>query len=226
MKPITHTQLCELATRWLKRPQSAGGPGCRIAFSEARSGHEGEIPDAIGFRYQGGHPLDGSTVVEVKVTRGDFLADRRKPHRNGDRVGLGRWRYYLCPQGVITPDDLPDGWGLLLVTSRGGIKAAAGPAAQLRYHNAKAAYGEYEKALLAMQFERSVEGELFLMTEMLSRVGDPEALNQRLRAAEGANQRILRDLDRRGEKIRALKTDLSNARFELNQVRKQIAGAA
>ena len=26
---------------------------------------------------------------------------------------MGAWRFYLCPPGVIQPDDLPEGWGLL-----------------------------------------------------------------------------------------------------------------
>lgn len=27
--------------------------------------------------------------------------------------GMGDWRFFLCPAGLILPEDLPAGWGLL-----------------------------------------------------------------------------------------------------------------
>jgi hypothetical protein len=67
----------------------------------------GEIPDAIGFK------SNCSIVVECKTSRSDFLADREKPFRLDPSEGLGDHRYFLCPEGVITPKDDLKGWGLL-----------------------------------------------------------------------------------------------------------------
>ena len=58
-----------------------------------------------------------SAVIEVKASHSDFLADKKKWWRSkeagdgGFQAGSRRW--FLCPEGVIKPDELPEGWGLL-----------------------------------------------------------------------------------------------------------------
>lgn len=52
-------------------------------------------------------------MVEVKVSRSDFLADKRKKFRGNPKPGVGDWRFYLSPEGVVNEEDLPEGWGLL-----------------------------------------------------------------------------------------------------------------
>ncbi len=54
---------------------------------------------------------DGTVLVECKVSRADFLADMAKPHRYSG--GVGNWRYYVAPEGVISPDELLAKWGLV-----------------------------------------------------------------------------------------------------------------
>lgn len=58
-----------------------------------------------------------SAVIEVKTSHADFLADRKKFSRSkeSEERGLqaGNRRWYLCPEGVIKPEELPEGWGLL-----------------------------------------------------------------------------------------------------------------
>lgn len=58
-----------------------------------------------------------TVIVEVKVSRSDFLADRKKRWRSDDAEKAcrqaGNLRWYLCPEGVIKPDELPEKWGLL-----------------------------------------------------------------------------------------------------------------
>ena len=124
MMKYTHDQLCDIAVSWLQRSFSAKGPGCNLAIKEIGAYSPGEIADAWGFRYD--RYVFGSVLVEVKVSRSDFLADANKPHRNGSELGVGTYRYYLCPEGVITLDELPHGWGLLWVNSRGHVKFMAG----------------------------------------------------------------------------------------------------
>lgn len=99
--PFTHDELVQRAERWLY-----SSARCNFAIMEPR-GHGLEIPDAIGWRY------DGSILVECKVTRADFRHDRKKPHREVPAIGLGKYRWFLCPRGLIKPDELPKHWGLL-----------------------------------------------------------------------------------------------------------------
>ena len=55
-----------------------------------------------------------TTVIEVKVSHPDFLRDREKPARKIDvEYQCGNLRWYLCPDGIIKPSELPEGWGLL-----------------------------------------------------------------------------------------------------------------
>jgi hypothetical protein len=98
---MTHSQLVERAVRWLR------AYGCGVVLSE-QACVSGEMPDAIGWK-QACH----SVLVECKVTRADFLADRAKPFRQKPEKGVGSERYYLTPPELITADELPTGWGLL-----------------------------------------------------------------------------------------------------------------
>lgn len=97
-----HSQLVELAVRWLRSSYR-----CGIVLSEQYCS-TGEVPDAIGWKGQ-----CRSVVVECKVSRADYLADAEKPFRKRSEDGLGSERYYLVPAGLIRVEELPDGWGLL-----------------------------------------------------------------------------------------------------------------
>jgi hypothetical protein len=100
-KPETaHSKLCRKALSFLNNHVK-----CQIAVSEMSC--SGEIPDAIGWRY------DRSLLIECKVSRADFLRNRVKESRMTPGKGLGNYRFYLCPEGVMQPDDLPEKWGLL-----------------------------------------------------------------------------------------------------------------
>jgi len=181
---FTHKNLTEIAVKWLKRSHSQGGPGCHVAVSECRSGWSDEIPDAIGFRAAGKN--DGSVIVEVKVSRSDFLADVKKPHRNGSVKGLGNWRYYLCPEGIIKPDEILDNWGLLYVNNRGHIKPIVGPMNENNYRKRM-------RLIESMWQESNVDGERFLLVKLLSRVGDPEELNTKYRELNNTVSQLTKD---------------------------------
>lgn len=98
---MTHSQLVEKAVRWLRSYR------CGVVLSE-QACTSGEMPDAIGWK-RASH----SVLVECKVTRADFLADRAKPFRLKPQYGVGCERFYLIPPGLINCDELPRGWGLL-----------------------------------------------------------------------------------------------------------------
>ena len=61
--------------------------------------------------------FNDSAVIEVKVSHSDFMADQKKWWRSNDAaitgMQAGTHRWYLCPEGIIKPEELPDKWGLL-----------------------------------------------------------------------------------------------------------------
>jgi hypothetical protein len=98
---MTHAQMVERAVRWLRWYR------CGVVLSEQACAN-GEMPDAIGWK-QASH----SVLVECKVTRADFLADRDKPFRKEPERGVGCERFYFTPPALVRPEELPIGWGLL-----------------------------------------------------------------------------------------------------------------
>jgi hypothetical protein len=99
---MTHAQLVRLAEQWLRRNYR-----CSIVLSE-QSCASGETPDVIGWKGK-----CRSMLIECKISRADFLADREKPFRLDATLGMGCERFYLTTPGLIEPDELPDKWGLL-----------------------------------------------------------------------------------------------------------------
>lgn len=73
------------------------------------SGCSAERADGILFR------LEGSTLIETKITRSDFKADAKKEFRSCGSKGIGQLRYYACPEDLIKPEELPEKWGLIYV---------------------------------------------------------------------------------------------------------------
>ena len=98
---MTHAQLVKVAEQWLRRYR------CGIVLSEQQCS-SGEMPDAIGWKSK-----CRSVVVECKISRADFLADRSKEWRVNPEIALGCERFYLSPRGMIRAEELPKGWGLL-----------------------------------------------------------------------------------------------------------------
>ena len=116
---MTHAQLVERAVRWLRSYR------CGVVLSE-QACISGEMPDALGWK-QACH----SVLVECKVTRADFLADRAKPFRVKPEKGVGSERFYLTPPGLIHSKELAPGWGLLELR-RGRVEMVQASAKNLR----------------------------------------------------------------------------------------------
>jgi hypothetical protein len=103
---MTHEKLVETAVKWLRRY------GCGIVLSE-QSCASGETPDAIGWK-RACH----SVLVECKLSRQDFAADREKPFRRSPQSGMGCERFYLAPGGMLNSQELAPGWGLLEIEGK------------------------------------------------------------------------------------------------------------
>lgn len=209
---LTHDNLTEIAVKWLQRPDSKNGPGCHLAVSECRSGWSGEIPDAIGWRTAG--YLDGSVVVEVKVSRSDFLADKNKPHRSGESLGLGNWRYYMCPEGLVQPDDLPPLWGLLWVNSRGHVKVKVGP--MLIEH-----YGQRTQAITDMRQDSDYDGERFILVKLFGRVGDVDEMNRKVKETLREKSRLFEERNKLTDELKKVRRESTMRRRMLELIRKE-----
>jgi len=104
---LNHAELCVIAVEWLYRKFD-----CGVVVSGRRRGVL-EMPDALGFLGR------DSVLVECKATRQDYRQDAKKLIRQQPELGMGKWRIYLAPPGVIDPDTLPSGWGLAEAERRG-----------------------------------------------------------------------------------------------------------
>ena len=97
---MTHDEIADFCADRLK------GRGYPLAFSNCTSAIHGEQPDVLGLNAYG-----RSIVVEVKVSRSDFFADKKKPWRK-DGCGMGDTRVYLTPKDLLSPCEIPFGWEL------------------------------------------------------------------------------------------------------------------
>lgn len=114
----THAQLISIAYKWVLKNESVG-----VAFKELNTNcSNGEYPDVIAFGAWG-----YSVLIEVKVSRSDFLSDKNKPFRKDPERGMGTRRFYCCPTGLIKESDLPDGWGLIYVNETGKATCVLNP---------------------------------------------------------------------------------------------------
>lgn len=104
MPALTHAQLVDRAERWLRNTHN-----CRVVLCELEAfTRYGEIPDVVAWIY------GESILVECKVSRRDFAVDQKKPFRRSDInavPGIGSWRLYLTPTGLLDGMEIPDGWG-------------------------------------------------------------------------------------------------------------------
>lgn len=101
LENITHDGLADWCAKRLT------GMGYPYAWSNLTSASHGELPDVLGVTAWG-----KTIMVEVKVSRSDFLADKNKPWRKNPEMGMGDYRVYLAPEGIIKPDEVPYGWSL------------------------------------------------------------------------------------------------------------------
>ncbi len=104
---MTHDELVRRVGRWLRTTK-------RHAVVLEEIGTDGyECPDVIGWCSYG-----ETTLVECKVSVSDFDKDAKKVFRKCPDRGMGDWRWYACPEGLLQPHHMPLGWGLLWIGPR------------------------------------------------------------------------------------------------------------
>ncbi len=153
-RKFTHKDLVEIAYRWVLKNGS-----CGVAFKELDAHGSSEIPDVIGF---GG--WDHSVLIEVKVSRSDFLSDKNKSFRKSPSEGMGSQRMYCCPTGLISKEELPLGWGLLYVSPDGKCKAVHRPMVEYPSEHTTGTYKRYYR------HDKNTTAELGIMYSALRRL--------------------------------------------------------
>jgi len=129
---ITHYDLCQKTAEWAMKKFLGD-----LCIYEYQSYASAEHPDVLLFK------AEKTKLFEVKVSLADFKKDPKKEARtiwktpwywsrstSEDKLQfklrapelyyreaphLGVLRYYVCPAGLIQPEDLPTGWGLYWV---------------------------------------------------------------------------------------------------------------
>jgi len=101
------TQRLEAA---LRRRYEESSPGEWLLLSEVFLG-DGHVDFvAVNLWRARGNRILG---FEVKGSRGDWLAELRKPGKSEAGIHACDEWWLVAPRGLVRPDELPDGWGVL-----------------------------------------------------------------------------------------------------------------
>lgn len=150
-----HYKLCKLGGKYLKSRKNAEPfrtPYKYVAVELVTLA--AELPDVWAT-----NGCD-TAIIEVKTSYSDFKADQKKWIRQKgiaqDRNKVGNYRYYLCPKGVIKEEELPENWGLLVWDER-----------------------KIHKVKQAIRVDTYANGELLMITSIMSRILKPQIFNFR-----------------------------------------------
>lgn len=186
--PLTEAAVLDLIERHYARPGN-GGSGEYAVLRQVRNAAGFSATrtfDAvvIGLWPSRGHELH---VIEVKVSRSDWLRELRDPKKADDAASIAD-RFSVCaPKGVVKREELPATWGLLeVMTGPDGSKLRVARAAPLLHDP------EHVKAPIP-------RGLLVAMLRAAGAVPDPEPPSERYVA-----QRVAEALTREREQNEAL----------------------
>lgn len=110
---MKHADLVDKAAAWLRAKATV------VITELSFYSTTGESADVIGFTNR------ESILIEVKVSRADFLKDRHKCFRREPSRGMGARRYFCAPAGLIAVDELPERWGLIVWDVTRGVMRKA-----------------------------------------------------------------------------------------------------
>jgi hypothetical protein len=119
---MKHAELVDIGRSWLAKR-------CPVVITELSS-MAGETPDVIGFEGRVHDIGYGTHLIECKISRADFRADAKKYYRRAPDKGMGDYRYFMAPRGLLKIEDIPGRWGLLEVTDAGRVHVVVVPLQQ------------------------------------------------------------------------------------------------
>lgn len=113
---ISHPELIKYAQLWLKKPykntQPFGHSACKVIIPEMVTAAY-QIPDVVAWTAYG-----KCIMIECKTSRSDYRADGKKRLVMHPGFGVGETRYYCVPDGLISPEECREGYGLLYVKNK------------------------------------------------------------------------------------------------------------
>lgn len=146
---------------------------------------------------------------EIKVSRADWLREAADPTKK-EWADFCRLRWFVAPRGVILPEELPTGWGLLEVTGGKSPKVRRVRAAPAR-----------EVAPIGLWLTRVL---LRLDTARSGAQATVRALESRINGAE-ENQRLQKLAEREGE-LRKAQGDFDREKRQLEQTWRDLVQCA
>ena len=69
-------------------------------------------------------------IIKVITTRMELNLDLERAYRKCPKYGIGEFRSYLCPNGLLNKEDIPKNWGLLWCDNKGKIIEILNPQKQ------------------------------------------------------------------------------------------------
>ncbi len=139
---MNHHDLVLRVAHWARNTKKLGAVLTEIGTDG------GEFPDVIAWSTYG-----ESWLIECKISRADFHRDKKKQFRRFPERGLGTYRVFATPPGLITVKELPPRWGLIEVRAR-TVKVRRRP----ERHELPPFLHMREKRLLVSAIRRATEG--------------------------------------------------------------------
>jgi len=125
----TERQMLDLL---LRRYHQAYGNGQRWAVAEhVRSAAGFDAQRTADFVAMDLWPSKGLALHghEVKVSRSDWLTELKNPDKaEAFRPFMDYWWLVVSEAGIVRPEELPNGWGLMVAASSGGSLRVVVPA--------------------------------------------------------------------------------------------------
>jgi hypothetical protein len=141
--------------------------------------YNSEIPDAIGWK------VSSSILIEVKVSRSDFHAQKRKRHVRLNS-GMGQKRYYLVPSKLITLEDLREMGenGETIESDYGLLWATEHQIRVIKEPTFRDGYDKDSEMVMLVSALRRVRAREFLILVPDGQIGEDTTLNEENQQSE------------------------------------------
>ena len=85
------------------------------SFSELSTSTGAQMARRLDFFAMSCWPSSGQHAIayEVKVSRRDFAREIEDPSKRRHAEDVASECYFVTPHGLLKPDELPEGWGLI-----------------------------------------------------------------------------------------------------------------
>jgi hypothetical protein len=107
-----HHELGEALAQWLRSDGRVVWTNMQFCIDNPQGRHICR-PDVFSIEATHNPDKITPTVHEIKVSRGDFLRDVANPHKRGLYREISERFYYVAPDGMLSPQEMPESAGLI-----------------------------------------------------------------------------------------------------------------